>query len=73
MPVWIKKAKIALLDIDLRKHKLPMGVQVVINDPKKIKDIRDRCDPPHFPHPHFLSFDPFAFHRALNNVRPRIH
>lgn len=42
MPTSVKKAKIALLDIDLRKHKLPMGVQVVINDPSKIKDIRDR-------------------------------
>jgi hypothetical protein len=64
MPVWIKKAKIALLDIDLRKHKLPMGVQVVINDPKKIKDIRDRCGPLQFLHPYFLSLYPLALYRA---------
>jgi len=42
MPTSVKKAKIALLDIDLRKHKLPMGVQVLINDPSKLKDIRER-------------------------------
>lgn len=42
MPTKVTKAKIALLDIDLRKHKLPMGVQVVINDPTKLADIRAR-------------------------------
>jgi T-complex protein 1 subunit alpha len=42
MPTSVKNAKIALLDVDLRKHKLPMGVQVVINDPSKLNDIRAR-------------------------------
>lgn len=42
MPHSVKKAKIALLDLDLRRHKLPMGVQVLITDPKKLNDIRQR-------------------------------
>lgn len=44
MPTRVVKAKIALLDIDLRKHKLPMGVQVLINDPSKLADIRAKED-----------------------------
>ena len=42
MPQVIKNAKIALLDIDLRKSKMAMGVQVVVTDPKKLEDIRQR-------------------------------
>merc|ERR1719473_1635460 len=42
MPQSIKNAKIALLDIDLRKSKMAMGVQVVVTDPKKLEDIRQR-------------------------------
>ena len=42
MPRTIKGAKIALLDIDLRKAKMVMGVQVVVTDPKKLEDIRQR-------------------------------
>ena len=42
MPRTIKGAKIALLDIDLRKSKMAMGVQVVVTDPKKLEDIRQR-------------------------------
>merc|ERR1712054_663554 len=42
MPRTIKNAKIALLDIDLRKTKMAMGVQVVVTDPKKLEDIRQR-------------------------------
>merc|ERR1740138_1304428 len=38
----VKEAKIALLDIDLRKSKMQMGVQVVVTDPKKLEDIRQR-------------------------------
>jgi hypothetical protein len=66
MPVSVKKAKIALLDIDLRKHKLPMGVQVVINDPKKIKDIRERCC-----QPSYLAF--LLVHCLHPPIRPRAH
>jgi len=38
----VKGAKIALLDIDLRKSKMAMGVQVVVTDPKKLEDIRTK-------------------------------
>merc|ERR1719161_3538370 len=42
MPRTIKGAKIALLDIDLRKTKMAMGVQIVVTDPKKLEDIRQK-------------------------------
>jgi len=40
MPAKIQKAKIALLDFDLRKAKLALGVQVLVDDPKKLEAIR---------------------------------
>jgi T-complex protein 1 subunit alpha len=42
MPRTVKGAKIALLDIDLRKQKMAMGVSVVVTDPKKLEEIRQR-------------------------------
>jgi T-complex protein 1 subunit alpha len=42
MPRMVKGAKIALLDIDLRKTKMAMGVSVVVTDPKKLEEIRQR-------------------------------
>lgn len=42
MPMMVRKAKIAMIDIDLRKHRLPMGVQVLINDPRKLAAIREK-------------------------------
>merc|ERR1719161_2082035 len=42
MPRTVTNAKIALLDIDLRKTKMAMGVQIVVTDPKKLEDIRQR-------------------------------
>ena len=42
MPRTITGAKIALLDIDLRKTKMAMGVQVVVTDVAKLEDIRKR-------------------------------
>jgi T-complex protein 1 subunit alpha len=42
MPTSVKNAKIALLDIDLRKAKMSMGIQVLVNDPSKLADIRAR-------------------------------
>eukprot|EP00823_Brevimastigomonas_motovehiculus_P006554 TRINITY_DN544_c0_g1_i1.p1 TRINITY_DN544_c0_g1~~TRINITY_DN544_c0_g1_i1.p1 ORF type:complete len:548 (-),score=113.00 TRINITY_DN544_c0_g1_i1:356-1999(-) len=42
MPSLIKKAQIALLDIDLRKTKMPLGVHVTITDPEKLEAIRQR-------------------------------
>jgi T-complex protein 1 subunit alpha len=42
MPTKIKQAKIALLDIDLRKTRLAMGIEVLVTDPKKLADIRQK-------------------------------
>jgi T-complex protein 1 subunit alpha len=42
MPTVVQNAKIALLDIDLRKTRLAMGVQVVVNDPLKLEAIREK-------------------------------
>lgn len=42
MPTYIKGAKIALLDIDLRRARLAMGIQVVIKDPSKLEAIRQK-------------------------------
>jgi len=42
MPRVVKNCKIALLDIDLRKSKMAMGVQVVVTDPTQLEAIRQR-------------------------------
>ena len=42
MPTCVKNAKIALLDINLQRHRLAMGVQVVVKDPDEIEKIRQR-------------------------------
>lgn len=42
MPTQVKNAVIAMIDIDLRKYRLPMGVQVLINDPRKLQAIREK-------------------------------
>lgn len=42
MPTTIQDAKIALLDIDLRRQRMAMGVQAVINDPTKLQEINDK-------------------------------
>ncbi|KAL3920265.1 MAG: hypothetical protein SGPRY_005315 [Prymnesium sp.] len=42
MPRYVTNAKIALLDIDLRKSKMAMGVSVVVTDPSKLEAIRQR-------------------------------
>mmetsp|Transcript_14802 Transcript_14802/g.14210 ORF Transcript_14802/g.14210 Transcript_14802/m.14210 type:complete len:541 (-) Transcript_14802:486-2108(-) len=42
MPVKVDNAKIALLDFNLQKHKLQMGVQVVVTDTKQVEEIRQR-------------------------------
>lgn len=42
MPTLVKKAKIALLDFGLQKHKLQMGVQVVLQDTKQVEEVRQR-------------------------------
>ena len=42
MPKHIKGAKIALLDLNLNKQKMGLGVQVVVDDAKKIEEIKQR-------------------------------
>lgn len=42
MPTYIKNAKIALLDFDLQRHRMQMGVSVVVTDPKELELIRQR-------------------------------
>jgi len=38
----VVNAKIACLDFSLQKTKMKMGVQVIINDPEKLDQIRQR-------------------------------
>lgn len=42
MPSYIKKAKIALLDFDLRQTRMPLGVSVQVSDPQKLIAIQQR-------------------------------
>lgn len=39
----LTNAKVACLDFSLQKTKMKMGVQVLINDPEKLDQIRQRC------------------------------
>jgi len=38
----VKNAKIALLDMNLQKAKMSLGVQIVVEDPDKIEEIKRR-------------------------------
>ncbi|CAM9202318.1 unnamed protein product [Chrysoparadoxa australica] len=42
MPSSIQGAKIALLDFNLQRHRMQMGVQVVVTDMKEVDQIRQR-------------------------------
>jgi T-complex protein 1 subunit alpha len=42
MPRFVKQAKIALLDFNLTRHKMQLGVQVVVKDAKEVEGIRKR-------------------------------
>mmetsp|Transcript_7514 Transcript_7514/g.21448 ORF Transcript_7514/g.21448 Transcript_7514/m.21448 type:complete len:546 (-) Transcript_7514:75-1712(-) len=42
MPTSVASAKIALLDFDLKKHKMGMGVNIVIDDPEELERVRQR-------------------------------
>jgi T-complex protein 1 subunit alpha len=42
MPMRIKNAKIAILDMNLNKFRMQMGVQFVVNDPRNLEKIRER-------------------------------
>jgi T-complex protein 1 subunit alpha len=42
MPKVIRNAKIALLDFNLQRHRMQLGVQVLVTDPDKLEAIRQR-------------------------------
>lgn len=42
MPCFVEGAKIALLDFNLQKHRLQMGIQVLVSDPDELEAIRQR-------------------------------
>eukprot|EP00824_Muranothrix_gubernata_P020228 TRINITY_DN40491_c0_g1_i1.p1 TRINITY_DN40491_c0_g1~~TRINITY_DN40491_c0_g1_i1.p1 ORF type:complete len:560 (+),score=145.42 TRINITY_DN40491_c0_g1_i1:22-1680(+) len=42
MPTVVTNAKIALLDVDFRKHKMQMGVTVTITDPRELEKVKER-------------------------------
>ena len=42
MPVVVKDAKIALLDFDLKKHRMGMGVAIAISDPAELEMVRQK-------------------------------
>ena len=42
MPIRIDNAKIACVDFNLSKFRLAMGIQVLVNDPKNLAEIRKR-------------------------------
>eukprot|EP00928_Gymnodinium_smaydae_P048682 TRINITY_DN3257_c0_g2_i1.p1 TRINITY_DN3257_c0_g2~~TRINITY_DN3257_c0_g2_i1.p1 ORF type:complete len:547 (+),score=132.62 TRINITY_DN3257_c0_g2_i1:107-1747(+) len=42
MPTSVKNAKIALLDFDLKKFRMSMGVNIVIDDPEELERVRQR-------------------------------
>lgn len=45
MPSLVKNAKLAVLDFNLQKFRLQLGVQVLVDDPKNLEQIRKKeCD-----------------------------
>mmetsp|Transcript_13026 Transcript_13026/g.13084 ORF Transcript_13026/g.13084 Transcript_13026/m.13084 type:complete len:544 (+) Transcript_13026:92-1723(+) len=42
MPTKISNAKIALLDFNLQKHKMQMGIQISVTDTRQVEEIRQR-------------------------------
>ncbi|KAI0177493.1 chaperonin Cpn60/TCP-1 family [Pestalotiopsis sp. NC0098] len=42
MPTSIQDAKIALLDINLQKERMKLGVQITVDDPQQLEQIRQR-------------------------------
>lgn len=43
MKLRIPNAKIACLDINLQKTRMQLGVQILIDDPNQLEEIRKRC------------------------------
>ena len=42
MKTRITNAKIAVLDMNLHKHRMNLGVNIVVDDPDQLEDIRKR-------------------------------
>lgn len=42
MKTRIPNAKIACLDIDLRKTRMQLGIQILVDDPEQLEEIRKR-------------------------------
>merc|ERR1719382_271444 len=42
MPTRVSPAKIALLDFDLKKHRMSMNVNIVIDDPEELERVRQK-------------------------------
>ena len=42
MPKRVERARVACLDFNLQKHRMHMGIQVVISDPAELERIRAR-------------------------------
>jgi T-complex protein 1 subunit alpha len=42
MPTSVVNAKIALIDFDLKKHKMGMNVNIVVDDPEELEKIRQK-------------------------------
>merc|ERR1719271_1650923 len=42
MPTSVKPAKIALIDFDLKKHRMGMNVNIVVDDPGELEKIRQK-------------------------------
>jgi T-complex protein 1 subunit alpha len=42
MTTRITNAKIACLDIDLRKTRMQLGIQILVDDPEQLEEIRKR-------------------------------
>ncbi len=42
MKTRITNAKIACLDIDLRKTRMQLGIQILVDDPEQLEEIRKR-------------------------------
>lgn len=42
MPTKVSPAKIAMIDFDLKKHRMHMGVNIVVDDPQELEKIRQK-------------------------------
>merc|ERR1719178_27134 len=42
MPSVVPNAKIALIDFDLKKHRMGMNVNIVVDDPEELEKIRQK-------------------------------